>query len=105
MLTLDKLDQAEQLLAALRQSIAAEDYTTSAQQLDGLNEQITQLFLVSTAIDPVNYPRLQALSTDFTKLIEALSAQRHQIKDSISQLRGVKSDNKVSRTYKIEKDK
>ncbi|MDP5143185.1 hypothetical protein ORJ00_10550 [Rheinheimera baltica] len=105
MLTLDKLDQAEQLLAALKQSIAAEDFTASAQQLNCLNEQITQLFIAPTDLAPINYPRLQALSTDFAKLIDTLSAQRYQIKDSISQLRGVKSDNKITRTYKIEKDK
>ena len=102
---MDKLDQAEQQLAALAQSIVAEDYELSARHLELLDEQIQNLFLVATENNTFNFTRLQTLSINFAKLIDDLSDQRNQIKDSISQLASVKSGNKVAKTYHIDKDK
>ncbi len=104
-LTLDKLELAEQQLSALTQGIVAEDYVSSVSQLESLNEQIQQLFLAPNSIEPINYARLRALSVNFAKLIDDLSKRRYQIKDSISQIASVKSENKVTRTYHIDRNR
>lgn len=102
MLMPDKLQQAEQQLAALQNGIAAEDYNSAVGQLDQLQQNLQQLFAQKDTINQQDYPRLQALTDNFFALISTLSTRQQQIKDSISQIAAVKSANKVSKTYKID---
>lgn len=99
MQTLDKLADVEQQMAAMSDAISAEDYLLVASQLDQLELQLQQLFSEPAVVVPANYDRLRRLATHFNALIERLAKQQHQIKDSISQVAGVKFETKAIRTY------
>lgn len=75
---------------------------TAAQQLQQLHHQLQLIFADSSVIVPENSKRIQKLENDFSTLISTLSAQRQQIKDSIGKIAGVKSTNKISKTYKTD---
>lgn len=100
--TLDKITAAERQLAAIKECAFGEDYVTAVQQLQQLQHQLQQIFAESSVMLPENTQRIQKLENDFSALISTLSAQRQQIKDSIGKIAGVKSTNKISKTYKTD---
>lgn len=101
MQTLDRVADVERQMAAMSDSIEAENYTLVSSQLEQLELQLQQLFAEPAVVVPANYDRLRRLANDFTALIERLAQKQLQIKDSISQLAGVKFETKAIRTYQI----
>lgn len=101
--TLDNLELAERQLAALADAVAAEDYTQVSEKLGLLTRQIQLLFSQPALITPDSYPRFSKLANAFSQLTSDLSQQQQQIKDSISEVAAVKSANKISKMYQIDK--
>ncbi len=96
------VQHAEQQLTAIKQLIAQEQYIEAMHNVVLLQKKLQPLFAQLPVINTEAGKRLQQLSEDFFALLSNLNAERAQIKNSISQLAGVKSGNKISKTYQID---
>lgn len=91
----------QQQLAAIRQQIAQERYAEATQLIVDWRKMLQSLFLHSNELDAESQQQLQQLSEEFLTMLSGLNNERQKIKDSISQIAAVKSDNKIKKTYQI----
>ena len=93
---------AQQQLAELKQLIVEEHYPEATKRVADWQKRLQQLFLQLDSTDIESRQHLQQLADDFLTLLAGLNEERQQIKDSISQIAAVKSENKISKTYQID---
>lgn len=98
----DHLQQAELLLEQIKQHTAAEDYQQATVLVNGWQKLLQHIFSQLEPSDKRSLQQVQQLSDDFVALLPALQQEHAKIKDSISQIAAVKSDNKISKTYQID---
>ena len=98
----DDIQQAQQLLAQIKQLIASEDYHQATALVNDWQKLLQHVFSQLEPSDKHSSQQVQQLSDDFVALLPALQQEHTKIKDSISQIAAVKSDNKISKTYQID---
>ena len=98
----DHLHQAELLLEQIKQHTASENYQQATVLVNDWQKLLQHIFLQLEPSDKHSLQQVQQLSDDFVALLPALQQEHAKIKDSISQIAAVKSDNKISKTYQID---
>ena len=98
----DDILQARQLLAQIKQLIASEDYHQATSLVSDWQKLLQHVFLQLEPSDKHSLQQIQQLSDDFVALLPELQQEHAKIKDSISQIAAVKSENKISKTYQID---
>lgn len=100
----ESVKQAHLMLQEIERLANAEEHIqalSTAQELQRLLEQIfTNSAHIDIDIDITT--QIQNLSSRFTELLPQLQRQQTQIKNSITEMAALKSDNKISKTYQID---
>ena len=102
MLMLADIQSAEQQFTDLQQHVVQEQYLEAAEAVSRFQQQLQQLFSQVSGQDQAEQKRLQQLAEDFLAMLPVLQRQQAKLKDSISQIAAVKSENKISKTYQID---
>ncbi|WP_372626950.1 hypothetical protein [Arsukibacterium sp.] len=98
----DKVHHAGLLLGQIKQHIEAEDYLQATTLINEWQLQLQQLIPQLTPADKQLRQNVQQLSEDFLAMLPVLQQEQAKLKDSISQIAAVKSENKISKTYQID---
>lgn len=98
----DKVQHAELTLNQIKQLIAAEHYDQATALISEWQQQLQRIFSQLKPTDEQTLQQIEQLSDDFLVLLPALQREQVKIKDSISQIAAVKSDNKISKIYQID---
>ena len=98
----DHLQQAELLLKQIKQHTASENYQQASVLVNDWQKLLQHIFSQLEPSDKHSLQQVQLLSDDFVALLPALQQEQAKIKDSISQIAAVKSENKISKTYQID---
>ena len=98
----DNILTAKLTLKQIKELIAAENYDHATVMLSEWQQQLQRVFSELKPTDEQTLQQVQQLSDDFLALLPSLQREQAKIKDSISQIAAVKSDNKISKTYQID---
>ena len=97
---LDKLKELERILATIQDEVNKEAFDSAFIHVQLYHSTFTNLTEQSLLEHDVI--ALMRLHEDFQQLIPTLISQQKSVKDSIVELAGLKSANKISRTYQVE---
>lgn len=96
----DNIEQLEQQLTELIELINAEDFLAATDKVTVIQKALQHLF--ASELTDVEQNRLKALAQSYSLLLSSLAEQQQKIMHSIGKLDGVKSGNKIQKTYQID---
>lgn len=98
----ESVKQAHLMLQEIERLANAEEHIQALSTAQELQRLLEQIFTNSAHIDIDITTQIQNLSSRFTELLPQLKRQQTQIKNSITEMAALKSDNKISKTYQID---